>query len=149
MSTTLVSITHGSATLPKAVGASGVPVRTCSYCNLDNVRTWAQTLESLFTLHPYSHPTCLYLPASAEVRATSLQQESTVAVPGLVRRYQDVSVYPLWCKRMLVEHALTIQSRHTFQNHGAHDIWPSANTNRTDQWECQTLCIYERRSSGC
>lgn len=75
VSTTLVLTTLGYATLQRAVGANGVPVRICSYCNLDNVRTWAQTLESLFTLHPYSRPTCLYLPASVEVRAISLQQE--------------------------------------------------------------------------
>lgn len=70
----LVSTTHGYATRPKAVGAIGALVQICSYCNLDNVRTWDRTLESLSTLHPYSRHTYPYLPISAEAPAISLQR---------------------------------------------------------------------------
>lgn len=38
--------------------------------------------------------------------------------------------------------------RHTFQDHEAHRLWPSAHPSRTYLLECKTLGIYQRSSNG-
>jgi hypothetical protein len=70
-STIAMSTIHGPAMHLKAVGASGFLAPTCSYCNLDSVRTWVWMQEWLFTLHLRLRHTFLCLPASAGALVTS------------------------------------------------------------------------------
>jgi hypothetical protein len=76
------STTPGSVTTRKAAAASGIPVQRCSYSNLEDVKTWARTPRSLYTLHPRSRRIYPCQPVSVEALDTSPRRRSTVLVLG-------------------------------------------------------------------